>query len=86
MSFPVTGLGATGLFGTILAVLLDTNILLTLLGHLENIGSLLLFVAAAATLFWFAYWVILRRIFRVWRIARIRSRRLFVEASRRGRE
>jgi len=68
------------------AVLLDANIFLTLLGHLENIGSLLLFLAAAVTLLWFAYWVLLRRVFRAWRIARIRSRRLLIEATRRGRE
>lgn len=67
-------------------VFLDANIFLILLGHLENIGSLLLFIATAATLFWFAYWVMLRRVFRAWRIARIRSRRLLAEATRRGQE
>ena len=86
MSFPATGLSVIGPFATAFAVLLDSNIFLTLLGHLENIGSLLLFIVAAATLLWFAYWVLLRRIFRVWRISRIRSRRLLAEATRRGRQ
>jgi hypothetical protein len=86
MSFPATGLSVIGPFATILAVLLDSNIFLTLLGHLENIGSLLLFIAMAATLLWFTYWVLLRRVFRAWRISRIRSRRLLAEATRRGRE
>jgi len=49
-------------------VLLDGNTFLTLLGYLENIGSLLLFVGAAGTLCWFAYWVMLRRVFRARRI------------------
>jgi len=75
-----------GLPHIIFAVLLDTHTFLTLLEHLENIGSLLLFVAAAGTLLWFAYWVLLRRLFRAWRISRIRSRRLLAEATRRGRE
>jgi hypothetical protein len=85
MLFPQIGLSVISSFFIIL-VFLDTNILLTLLGHLENIGSLLLFVAVGGTLFWFAYWVLLRRVFRAWRIARIRSRRLLAEATRRGRE
>ncbi|HEY6185872.1 MAG TPA: hypothetical protein VIW67_26760 [Terriglobales bacterium] len=86
MLFSATGLGVTGPSATILAVLLDNNILLTLLDHLENIGLLLLFVAVAVTLLWFTYWVLLRRVFRAWRISRIRSRRLLAEAARRGRE
>jgi len=63
-------------------VLLDGNTFLTLLGYLENIGSLLLFVGAAGTLCWFAYWVMLRRVFRARRIARIRSRRLLISQDR----
>ena len=81
MSFPVSGT-----FSIIPAALFDGNIFLILLDHLENIGSLLLFIAVAGTLLWFAYWVLFRRVFRAWRIARIRSRRLLAEATKRGRE
>jgi hypothetical protein len=86
MSFDAIGLAIISPSIVVLAALLDTKLLLTLLGHLENIGLLLLFVAVGGTLLWFAYWVLFRRVFRAWRIARIRSRRLLVEAIRRGQE
>ncbi|HSS96935.1 MAG TPA: hypothetical protein VLK33_07895 [Terriglobales bacterium] len=85
MSFHATGVGVADPLIAVLISLLDNNIL-TLLGHLENVGLLLLFVAVAVTLLWFTYWVLLRRLFRAWRIARIRSRSLLNEATRRGRE
>ena len=84
MSIPGFGLGGISPLA-IFSLLFDGNILLTLWEHLENIGLLLLFAGTAAALLWFVYWVFLRRLLRVWRIARIRSRRLLIEASTRGR-
>ena len=84
MSIPAFGLGGISSLA-IFSLLFDANILLIMWAHLENIGSLLLLAGTAGALLWFVYWVFLRRLLRVWRIARIRSRRLLIEASTRGR-
>ncbi|MGC2193528.1 MAG: hypothetical protein WA628_02555 [Terriglobales bacterium] len=49
---------------------------------LANVWSLGLIVAAAATLAWFVYSILLRRLLRVRRIANIRLRRMLDENER----
>lgn len=56
------------------------------LQQLENVWLIALFVGTAGVLLWFIYWVFLRRILRVMRIARIRSHRLLTEAASRDNE
>jgi type VI protein secretion system component VasK len=56
------------------------------LQDLGSIWSLFLLAATAATLFWFAYWVCLRRLLRARRISRIRGNRLLHEAATRDLE
>ncbi len=55
------------------------------LNQAGSLWSLALLVATAGTLLWFVYWVFLRRLLRVRRIARIRSKRLLNEAADRDR-
>jgi hypothetical protein len=56
------------------------------LQQLENLWLVALFAVTAGVLLWFVYWVFLRRILRVMRIARIRSHRLLTEAASRDNE
>jgi len=53
---------------------------------LENVAAfwnLVLLLAAAVVLFWFLYWVLLRRLLRARKIAHARERRMLREAAER---
>ena len=70
----------------ILVTSLAPNTVIPFLNQLGGLWNFLLLVATAGTLFWFVYWVILRRLLRARRISRIRWNRLLHEAAARDTE
>ena len=60
------------------------NLIINLIREIGNMWSLALLLAAAGTLLWFIYVVVLRKILRARRISHLRSKRLLDEATDRN--
>jgi hypothetical protein len=74
------------IFASIGAAAFAPGVVMPFLKQLGVVWNFLLLIGIAGTLFWFVYWMGLRRILRAKRISKIRWKRLLDEAAARDAE